>query len=51
MTCPRPVQTLALHRANEVPSPDDPRPAAFLQPLFHQAVDAGADVVLRSGRM
>lgn len=46
---PGPFETLALHRANEVPSPDDPRPAAFLRPLFHQAVDAGADVVLRSG--
>jgi poly-gamma-glutamate synthesis protein (capsule biosynthesis protein) len=42
-------EPMVLHRANEVPSPDDPRPAAFLQPLFHEAVDAGADVVVRTG--
>jgi poly-gamma-glutamate synthesis protein (capsule biosynthesis protein) len=28
---------------------DDPRPAAFLQPLFHRAIDAGAGVVVRHG--
>jgi poly-gamma-glutamate capsule biosynthesis protein CapA/YwtB (metallophosphatase superfamily) len=46
---PAPFEPLVLHRANEAPSPDEPQPAGFLQPLFHQAVDAGADVVLRSG--
>jgi poly-gamma-glutamate capsule biosynthesis protein CapA/YwtB (metallophosphatase superfamily) len=46
---PGPFEPLVLHRANEAPSPDDPQPAGFLQPLFHQAIDAGADVVLRSG--
>jgi len=42
-------EPIVLHRANEVPSPDDPRPAAFIPPLFHEAVDAGADVVVRTG--
>jgi poly-gamma-glutamate capsule biosynthesis protein CapA/YwtB (metallophosphatase superfamily) len=42
-------EPMVLHRANEVPSPDDPRPAAFIQPLFHEAVDAGADAVIRTG--
>jgi poly-gamma-glutamate synthesis protein (capsule biosynthesis protein) len=42
-------EPMVLHRANEVPSPDDPRPAAFIQPLFHEAVDAGADAVVRTG--
>lgn len=46
---PAPFEPLAVHRANEAPSPDEPQPAGFLQPLFHQAVEAGADVVLRSG--
>jgi poly-gamma-glutamate synthesis protein (capsule biosynthesis protein) len=40
---------MVLHKANEAPSPDDPRPAAFEIALFHAAVDAGADVVLRTG--
>ena len=40
---------MILHKANEAPSPDDPRPAAFEIALFHAAVDAGADVVLRTG--
>jgi poly-gamma-glutamate synthesis protein (capsule biosynthesis protein) len=38
-----------LHKANEVPSPDDPRPAAFQPRLFHKAIDAGADAVIRTG--
>ena len=48
---PGPVdyQPLVLHRADEAPSPDDPRPAAFETDLFHAAVDAGADVVVRTG--
>ena len=28
---------------------EDPAPADFLPPLFHQAIDAGADVVVRTG--
>lgn len=39
----------ALHRANEVPSPDDPEPAAFQPQLFRKAIDAGADAVIRTG--
>lgn len=46
---PTAFEPLLLHRANEAPSPDDPRPADFLQPLFHQAIMAGADVVMRTG--
>jgi len=46
---PTPFEPLLLHRANEAPSPDDPAPAGFLQPLFHQAIAAGADVVMRTG--
>jgi poly-gamma-glutamate synthesis protein (capsule biosynthesis protein) len=42
-------EPMVLHRANEVPSPDDPRPAAFIPPLLHEAVDAGADAVVRTG--
>jgi poly-gamma-glutamate synthesis protein (capsule biosynthesis protein) len=39
----------ALHKANEVPSPDDPRPAEFQPLLFRKAIDAGADAVIRTG--
>jgi poly-gamma-glutamate synthesis protein (capsule biosynthesis protein) len=39
----------ALHKANEVPSPDEPMPAAFQPRLFHKAIDAGADAVIRTG--
>ena len=28
---------------------DDPRPGDFLKPLFHDAVDAGADIIVRHG--
>jgi poly-gamma-glutamate synthesis protein (capsule biosynthesis protein) len=42
-------QSMSLHRADEAPSPDDPRPAAFEPTLFHAAIDAGADVVARTG--
>jgi poly-gamma-glutamate synthesis protein (capsule biosynthesis protein) len=46
---PAPYQPMVLHRADEAPSPDDPRPAAFETALFHDAIDAGADVVVRTG--
>lgn len=46
---PIPFQPMVLHRANESPSPNDPRPANFLVDLFHAAVDRGADVVIRHG--
>jgi poly-gamma-glutamate synthesis protein (capsule biosynthesis protein) len=28
---------------------DDPRPGDFLRPLFHEVVDAGADIIVRHG--
>jgi len=40
---------MVLHRADEAPSPNDPRPAAFEPVLFHAVIDAGADVVIRTG--
>jgi poly-gamma-glutamate synthesis protein (capsule biosynthesis protein) len=46
---PADFEPLVVHRANEVPSPDDPRPADFEPKLFHAAIDAGADVVIRTG--
>lgn len=39
----------AIHKANEVPDPDEPTPAAFQPLLFHRAIDAGADAVIRTG--
>jgi len=46
---PANFEALLLHRANEAPSADDPAPAAFAPELFHQAIDAGADIVVRTG--
>jgi len=40
---------MVLHRADEAPSPNDPRPAAFEPALFHAVIDAGADMVIRTG--
>jgi len=42
-------EPLVLHRANEAPSPNDPRPAPFETALFHAVIDAGADLVIRTG--
>ena len=42
-------EPMILHRANEAASPDDPRPAPFEVALFHAAIDAGADLVIRTG--
>ncbi len=42
-------EPLVLHRANEAPGANDPIPAAFVPALFHQAIDAGADIVVRTG--
>jgi poly-gamma-glutamate capsule biosynthesis protein CapA/YwtB (metallophosphatase superfamily) len=44
------VAVLSLH-AHETASgaPEDPAPADFLPPFFHQAIDAGADIVVRHG--
>ncbi|MBB4857950.1 poly-gamma-glutamate synthesis protein (capsule biosynthesis protein) [Novosphingobium chloroacetimidivorans] len=40
---------LELHRANEEPSAEDTRPAPILKDVFRAAIDAGADVVTRTG--
>jgi len=46
---PMPFQPMVLHKANEAPSPNDPRPAGFEVELFHAVVDHGGDVVMRHG--
>ena len=46
---PQDFEPMVLHRANEAPSPEDPRPAAFEPVLFHAVIDAGADAVARTG--
>jgi poly-gamma-glutamate capsule biosynthesis protein CapA/YwtB (metallophosphatase superfamily) len=46
---PVPYEPMVLHKANEAPSPDDPRPASFEVDLFHSAVDHGADIAVRTG--
>lgn len=46
---PLPFEPMVLRRADEAPSPNDPRPANFEIRLFHAAVDHGADVVIRHG--
>jgi poly-gamma-glutamate synthesis protein (capsule biosynthesis protein) len=46
---PAPWDPMILHRADEAPSPNDPRPAAFEPALFHAVIDAGADMVIRTG--
>ncbi len=45
----KPFEPMALHWADEAASPDDPRPADFEPSLFHAAIDAGADAVVRTG--
>jgi poly-gamma-glutamate synthesis protein (capsule biosynthesis protein) len=45
----KPFEPMTLHRANEAASPDDPKPADFEPSLFHAAIDAGADAVVRTG--
>ena len=45
----KPFEPMALHWADEAASPDDPRPADFEPALFHAAIDAGADAVVRTG--
>src|SRR5215469_477443 len=44
-----PFEPMTLHWANEAASPDDPKPADFIPALFHAAIDAGADAVVRTG--
>jgi poly-gamma-glutamate capsule biosynthesis protein CapA/YwtB (metallophosphatase superfamily) len=46
---PLPFEPMVLRRADEAPSPNDPRPAGFEVELFHAVVDHGADVVIRHG--
>ena len=45
----KPFEPMILHWANEAASGDDPRPADFEPSLFHAAIDAGADAVVRTG--
>ena len=45
----QPFEPMILHWANEAASGDDPRPADFEPTLFHAAIDAGADAVVRTG--
>ncbi len=45
----KPFEPMALHWANEAASADDPKPADFEPTLFHAAIDAGADAVVRTG--
>ena len=45
----KPFEPMALHWADEAASPDDPKPADFEPSLFHAAIDAGADAVVRTG--
>ena len=45
----KPYEPMALHWANEAASAEDPRPADFEPRLFHAAIDAGADAVVRTG--
>jgi poly-gamma-glutamate capsule biosynthesis protein CapA/YwtB (metallophosphatase superfamily) len=40
---------VAVERSDEAQAPDDSRPADFEPALFHEAIDAGADAVIRSG--
>jgi poly-gamma-glutamate capsule biosynthesis protein CapA/YwtB (metallophosphatase superfamily) len=42
-------EPMVLHRANEAASPEEPAPADFEIALFHAVVDAGADMVIRTG--
>lgn len=46
---PSDFEPLLLHRANEAPGANDPVPAAFVPRLARQAIDAGADVFMRTG--
>jgi len=43
------VYSLHAHETRSGGDPDDPEPADFLIPFFHDIVDAGANVVVRSG--
>ena len=44
-----PYEPMVLHWANEAASGEEPKPADFEPKLFHAAIDAGADVVVRTG--
>jgi poly-gamma-glutamate capsule biosynthesis protein CapA/YwtB (metallophosphatase superfamily) len=46
---PVPYQPMVVHKADEAPSPNDPRPASFEVELFHAVVEQGADLVIRTG--
>lgn len=44
-----PFNPMVLQRANEAPSPNDPRPADFEIAMFHAVIERGADIVARHG--
>jgi poly-gamma-glutamate capsule biosynthesis protein CapA/YwtB (metallophosphatase superfamily) len=44
-----PYEPMVLHWANEAASGEEPKPADFEPKLFHEAIDAGADAVVRTG--
>lgn len=44
-----PYEPMVLHWANEAASGEEPKPADFEPKLFHAAIDAGADAVVRTG--
>jgi poly-gamma-glutamate capsule biosynthesis protein CapA/YwtB (metallophosphatase superfamily) len=44
-----PYEPMVLHWANEAASGEEPKPADFEPKLFHDAIDAGADAVVRTG--
>jgi len=46
---PRDFEPLLLHHANEAPGANDAIPADFVPLLMHGAIDAGADIALRTG--
>lgn len=45
----QPHEPMVLHWANEAASGEEPKPADFEPKLFHDAIDAGADAVVRTG--
>lgn len=46
---PGDFEPLILHRANEAPDADNPVPADYVPRLMHGAIDAGADMAVRTG--
>lgn len=46
---PRDFELMALHRANEAPDANNPVPADYVPRLLRGAIDAGADMAVRTG--